>query len=258
VRNKSTLVRVDRAIDTRHGGDGSRAIILLAVELQSTISCDRRSPRTFLLVDFPSIQRPINPTLDRASSINRCMLPPRSFGVCLLFLSLSLSFSRIAMQQSRNGSECSGIRVNPRHVARGAREMTASRARRMHSRGERESKTSRARERTGDLRRRGNLPKVHVRWVRTATSNYSGMLLMLRARAPRSFALRLLVPSAWFLLFFLFFFLLRCARGVNDMCRERIPNGTPRASHFFSRQLHRRAVARAQRPADSLPRTRIL
>jgi len=48
------------------------------------------------------------------------------------------------------------------------------------------------------LRRRGNLPKVHVRRIRTATSNYSGMLLMLRARAPRSFALRLLVPSAWF------------------------------------------------------------
>jgi len=229
----------------------------------SPSSCSQRSAA---IVDPRGLSSSSTFLRSNVPSISLWIARRASTGVCFhhghsefaFSSSLSLSFSRIAMQQSRNGSECSGIRVNPRHVARGAREMTASRARRMHSRGERESKTSRARERTGDLRRRGNLPKVHVRWVRTATSNYSGMLMMLRARAPRSFALRLLVPSAWFLLFFLFFFLLRCARGVNDMCRERIPNGTPRASHFFSRQLHRRAVARAQRPADSLPRTRIL
>jgi len=155
----------------------------------------------------------------------------------------------------------SGTRVNPRHVARGARETTASRARRMHSRGEREREASRARERTVPEETRKLCRKFTFGGSGLLTSNYSGMLLMLRARARQDHSLFVFwfpLRGSRFLLFFLFFFLLRCARGVNDMCRERIPNGTPRASHFFSRQLHRRAVARAQHPADSFPRTRIL
>lgn len=51
------------------------------------------------------------------------------------------------------------------------------------------------------------------------------------------------------------FFFLWCARRVNDIRRERIPNGSPRASHFFARSPARysRAPSRGFAPVHAHP-----
>lgn len=106
-----------------------------------------------------------------------------------------------------------------------------------------------------DEEERRRVAEMSPKCRRNATSNYSGMLVLrARIRSPRA----CLLPQrgSRFFLFFLFFFFLRCARGVNDMCRERIPNGTPRASHFFSRCVpvrHPRAAHSSARCCTRAP-----